>query len=236
MNGRCAVSKKPVGTTSILVVDDHDAIADLMAAMLQYEGFDVDVARSSRAGLKLANVRPFDLVILDFGLANVGGHRFGFSIRASGVDVPLLYIVSRDDARGHLAEASIGSEDCLLRPFSMMELVARVKSIVYRQCGDDFRLRFADLTINEDSHQVWRAGTPVSLSETEFDLLRLFLLNPRQVLTKNRIIDHAWRYNFVGSRDIVETYVFYLRKKLDACGPPLIHTIRHVGYVLREAS
>lgn len=123
MKGRCAVSKKPVGTLSILVVDDHAAIAELMAVVLRYEGFDVEVARSGRAGLKLANDRPFDLVVLDFVLANVGGRGFGYRIRASGVNVPLLYLASRDDARGHLAEAGIGSDDCLLRPFSMMELL-----------------------------------------------------------------------------------------------------------------
>jgi two-component system OmpR family response regulator len=230
------MSRQPIATRSILVVDDHDSVAQLMAAVMHYEGYEVTVVRSEQAGLKLVADTAFDLVVLDFTLANLCGRGFSSRMCGNGTHVPLLYLASKDDARGRLSAAKIDIDDCLLRPFSVMELVGRIKAILHCHADDDLRIRFADLIVNEGSHEVWRAGRPVHLSGTEFDLLRLFLLNPRQVLSKNRIVDHAWHYNFAGSRDIVETYVFYLRRKLDACGPPLIHTFRHVGYILREAS
>jgi len=232
----CAVSRKPVGSQSILVVDNHDSIAESMASVMRYEGYTVRVARSGQAGLNLANEMAFDLVVADVALADLHGRGLARRLHANGADIPFLYLASKDEVRGSVAEVKINVDNYLLRPFSMMELIARIRVMFPRRGGDDFRIRFADLIINEHSHEVWRADRLVHLSETEFDLLLLFLLHPRQVLSKDRIVDHAWRYNFAGSRSIVETYVFYLRKKLDAHGPPLIHTIRHVGYIMREAS
>jgi two-component system OmpR family response regulator len=135
-----------------------------------------------------------------------------------------------------VAGLTVGGDDYVSKPFSLIEIVARTKAILRRRHppGDDRRLQFADLVMDEESHEVWRAGVPVNLTATEFNLLRLFLLNPRHVLSKDQIIDHVWHYDFGGNQNIVETYVRYLRKKLNALGPPIIHTIRLVGYVMRE--
>jgi two-component system OmpR family response regulator len=150
--------------------------------------------------------------------------------------VPVLFLTAKSEVEDRIAGLTIGGDDYVAKPFSLMEVVARAKAILRRRSPteEDRRLRFADLVMDEESHEVFRAGTPVRLTATEFNLLRIFLLNPRHVLSKDQIIDHVWHYDFGGNQNIVETYVRYLRKKLDALGPPLIHTIRLVGYVLRE--
>jgi two-component system OmpR family response regulator len=230
----CAMSEKPERSPSILVVDNHDCITQSMATVMRHEGFDVEIAPSGWAGLRLAAARAFDLVVVDLMLEDPRDRPLGRRFRASGHDAPVLYLAAKKEARCRVLEARAGVDSYLWRPFSMMGLVARIKTMLRSPVGEERRLRFADLVMNEDSREIWRADSPIHLSETEFSLLRLFLLNPRRVLSKHRIVDHAWHYDFAGSPDIVETYVFYLRKKLDALGPPLIHTIRHVGYVLRE--
>ena len=229
-----AVSMIPVRTSSILVVDNGAYVPQAMATVMRHEGFEVEIVRSGRAALKLATERAFDLVVLDLEFADLHDRALRRRIRASGHDAPVLYLAAKKDAHGRAPEARSGIDANLWKPFSMIELVVRIRSILRRRAGEELRLRFADLVMNEESRQVWRADNPVHLSETEFGLLRLFLLKPRQVLSKHRIVDYAWPYDFSGSPDIVETYVFYLRKKLDPFGPSLIHTIRHVGYILRE--
>jgi two-component system OmpR family response regulator len=157
-------------------------------------------------------------------------------IRADGLDIPILFLTAKAEVEDRIAGLSIGADDYVTKPFSLMEIVARVRAILRRRLptGTDNRLRFSDLAMDEESHEVWRGDHPIKLTATEFNVLRLFLLNPRRVLSKNQIIDHVWNYDFDGNMNIVETYVRYVRNKIDAYGPPLIHTIRLVGYVLRE--
>ena len=215
------------GGQRILVVDDEPSIVDSVATVLRYEGFDVDVASTGRQALARAQGGRFDLLVLDVMLPDL-----------DGLDVPVLFLTARSDVADRVAGLSIGGDDYVTKPFSLIELVARVKAILRRRSSgpeSGSQLRYADVVMDEESHEVWRAGTPVRLTATEFNLLRLFLLNPRRVLSKDQIIDHVWHYDFGGNQNIVETYVGYLRRKLDALGPPLIHTIRLVGYVLREA-
>jgi two-component system OmpR family response regulator len=220
----------------ILVVDDEASIVDSVATVLRYEGFEVDVASSGRVALQKAQDSPFDLVVLDVMLPDLDGLEVTRRIRANGLDVPILFLTAKSEVEDRVAGLTVGGDDYVSKPFSLIEIVARAKAILRRrqpQDGDR-RLRFADLVMDEDSHQVWRDGNRVHLTATEFNLLRLFLLNPRHVLSKDQIIDHVWHYDFGGNQNIVETYVRYLRKKLDTFGPAIIHTIRLVGYVLRE--
>ena len=196
----------------------------------------MDVASSGRVALQKAQDSPFDLVVLDVMLPDLDGLEVTRRIRANGLDVPILFLTAKSEVEDRVAGLTVGGDDYVSKPFSLIEIVARAKAILRRrqpQDGDR-RLRFADLVMDEDSHQVWRDGNRVHLTATEFNLLRLFLLNPRHVLSKDQIIDHVWHYDFGGNQNIVETYVRYLRKKLDTFGPAIIHTIRLVGYVLRE--
>jgi two-component system OmpR family response regulator len=227
-------------TTSgrILVVDDEPSIVDSVATVLRYEGFEVDVAHSGRVALQKAQDNPFDLIVLDVMLPDLDGLEVTRRIRANGMDVPILFLTAKSEVEDRVAGLTVGADDYVAKPFSLMEIVARAKAILRRRQSpiDDRKLRFADLVMDEESHEVWRAGSPVHFTATEFNVLRLFLLNPRRVLSKDQIIDHVWHYDFGGNQNIVETYVRYIRKKLDALGPPLIHTIRLVGYVLREGA
>jgi two-component system OmpR family response regulator len=222
----------------ILVVDDEPSIVDSVATVLRYEGFEVDVAHSGRVALQKAQDNPFDLIVLDVMLPDLDGLEVTRRIRANGMDVPILFLTAKSEVEDRVAGLTVGADDYVAKPFSLMEIVARAKAILRRRQSpiDDRKLRFADLVMDEESHEVWRAGSPVHFTATEFNVLRLFLLNPRRVLSKDQIIDHVWHYDFGGNQNIVETYVRYIRKKLDALGPPLIHTIRLVGYVLREGA
>jgi two-component system, OmpR family, response regulator len=232
------VSSESTSSARILVVDDEPSIVDSVATVLRYEGFEVDVANSGRAALQKAQDNPFDLIVLDVMLPDLDGLEVTRRIRSNGLDVPILFLTAKSDVEDRVAGLTVGGDDYVSKPFSLMEIVARTKAILRRRQapGEDRRLHFADLIMDEESHEVWRSGSPVHLTATEFNLLRLFLLNPRHVLSKDQIIDHVWHYDFGGNQNIVETYVRYVRKKLDALGPPLIHTIRLVGYVLREDS
>ena len=226
----------PAGASRILVVDDEPSIVDSVATVLRYEGFEVEVAHSGRMALQKAQEQLFDLIVLDVMLPDLDGLEVTRRIRADGLDVPVLFLTARAEVEDRIAGLTVGGDDYVAKPFSLMEVVARTRAILRRRSTTevDRRLRFADVAMDEDSHEVWRDGTSVKLTATEFNLLRLFLLNPRRVLSKDQIIDHVWHYDFGGNQNIVETYVRYLRKKLDALGPPLIHTIRLVGYVMRE--
>jgi two-component system, OmpR family, response regulator len=220
----------------VLVVDDEPSIVDSVATVLRYEGFEVDVAPTGRSALARAQEDRYDLVVLDVMLPDLDGLEVTRRLRQDGVDIPVLFLTAKADVEDRVAGLSIGGDDYVTKPFSLIEIVARAKAILRRRKADDNdpMLRFSDLEMDEESHEVWRGGKPVHLTATEFNLLRLFLLNPRRVLSKDQIIDHVWHYDFGGNQNIVETYVRYLRKKLDALGPPLIHTIRLVGYVMRE--
>lgn len=224
-------------TARILVVDDEPAITDSVAMALRYDGYNVAIALGGDEALTLFSQHTFDLLVLDVMLPDVSGLEVTRRIRANGSDVPVLFLTARSAVSDRVAGLSVGGDDYVTKPFSLIEVVARVHAILRRRApaGEDRRLRFADLVMDEESHEVWRGEALINLTATEFNILRLFLLNPRKVLTKNQIMDHVWRYDFGGNPNIVETYLGYVRKKINAAGPPLIQTIRLVGYVLRES-
>jgi two-component system OmpR family response regulator len=221
----------------VLVVDDEPNIRDLLAAALAHDGFEVGKAATGREGL--AEVERFDpdLIILDVMMPDLDGLEVCSRLRRSGRSTPVLFLTARDETADKIAGLKAGGDDYLTKPFSLDELIARIQAIMRRVqhtvTGSPNRLVFADLELDEDTHEVWRAGTPIDLTATEFQLLKYFLSNARRVLSKSAILDHVWQYDFGGDPNIVETYVSYLRKKIDRFEPPLIHTIRGVGYSLR---
>jgi two-component system OmpR family response regulator len=220
----------------VLVVDDEPSIVDAVATALRYEGFEVEEATTARAGLAAAQERRPDLIILDVMLPDLDGLEVTRRLRADGVGVPILFLTARDALEDKVAGLGAGGDDYVTKPFALAEIVARVRAIL-RRLGDgrSDELGIADLEMDERAHVVRRGGHTVNLTATEFNLLRFFLQNPRQVLSKAQILDNVWHYDFDGDANVVETYVSYLRKKLDQFGPPLIHTIRLVGYTLRES-
>jgi two-component system OmpR family response regulator len=223
----------------VLVVDDERSIVDAVATALRYEGFEVDEAGTGREALKAAETLRPDLIVLDIMLPDLDGIEVTRRLRQDGLRVPVLFLTARDSTEDKISGLTVGGDDYVTKPFSLAEVVARVRAILrrVRVGGDDESvLRFADLVLDEETHEVWRSGKPVHLTATEFNLLRYFLLNPRRVLSKAQILDHVWQYDYDGGDNVVETYVSYLRKKIDRHGPPLIHTIRLVGYTLRQPS
>jgi two-component system OmpR family response regulator len=221
----------------ILVVDDEPSIVDSVSTALRYEGFDVETASTGRAALAAAQEGRPDLVVLDVMLPDLDGLEVTRRMRADGLRIPVLFLTARDALEDKVAGLTIGGDDYMTKPFSLAEVVARTRAILRRTSTEEegaSQLRFADLVLDEDSHEVWRGGQPIELTATEFSLLRFFMLNPRRVLSKAQILDHVWHYDFGGDGNVVETYVSYLRKKLDRHGPPLLRTVRLVGYALRE--
>ena len=228
---------EPTRSQRILVVDDEPSIVDAVATALRYEGFEVDEAVNGRLALSSAQSRPPDLMVLDVMLPDLDGLEVTRRLRTDGIRVPILFLTAKDTTEDKVAGLTVGGDDYVTKPFALAEIVARVHAILRRvgsEPEEDGILRFADVVMDENAHEVTRAGRPITLTATEFNLLRFFLLNPRHVLSKAQILDHVWHYDFGGDGNVVETYVSYLRKKLEAEGPPVIHTIRLVGYALRE--
>ena len=220
----------------VLVVDDEPYITDLVATALRYEGFDVAIAGRGRDALALVETFRPDLVVLDIMLPDLDGFDVQRRLSERGGRLPVLFLTARDATEDKVRGLTVGGDDYVTKPFSLEELIARIRAILRRARGDEReteRLRFADLEMDQGTHEVWRNGQAVDLTATEFNLLRFFLANPRRVLSKAQILDHVWNYDFGGDSSIVETYVSYLRKKVDAQAPRLIHTVRGVGYVLR---
>ena len=220
----------------ILVVDDEPSIVDAVATSLRYEGFEVEEASTGRAALVAAHDRTPDLIVLDVMLPDLDGLEVTRRLRSDGVRVPVLFLTARDALEDKIAGLTVGGDDYVTKPFALAEIIARTYALL-RRAGidpDTGLLRFADLEMDEGAHEVRRNGTSIQLTATEFNLLRFFVRNPRQVLSKAQILDNVWHYDFGGEVNVVETYVSYLRKKLERHGPPLIHTIRLVGYALRE--
>jgi len=220
----------------VLVVDDDLNIAELVATALRYEGFEVRIAGDGAAAVTMVRDFAPHLVVLDVMLPDLDGFEVQTRIRASGRSVPVLFLTARDAVEDRVRGLTLGADDYLTKPFSLAELVARVRAVLRRTAGpsqDSHRLSFADLVLDEDTREVRRGDRRIELSPTEFMLLRYLLLNPRRVLSKAQILDHVWQYDFGGDGRIVETYISYLRKKVDSEGPPLIHTLRGVGYSLR---
>jgi two-component system OmpR family response regulator len=222
----------------ILVVDDEPSIVDAVATSLRYEGFDVEEATSGRAALVAAQERTPDLVVLDVMLPDLDGLEVTRRLRSDGMRAPVLFLTARDALEDKIAGLTVGGDDYVTKPFALAEIIARAHALLRRagvDPSDAGMLRFADLEMDEGAHEVRRNGKSVHLTATEFNLLRFFLRNPRQVLSKAQILDNVWHYDFGGEANVVETYVSYLRKKLERHGPPLIHTIRLVGYTLRDS-
>jgi two-component system OmpR family response regulator len=224
----------------ILVVDDEPSITDAVGTALRYEGFDVRTEATGRGALSSAMAFRPDLIVLDVMLPDLDGLEVTRRLRADGLRTPVLFLTARDATEDKVSGLTVGGDDYVTKPFSLAEVVARVRAVLRRTSPDgkpaDGLLRVEDLVMDEESREVWRDGTPVHLTATEFNLLRYFMLNPRRVLSKSQILDHVWQYDFDGDANVVETYVSYLRKKLDRLGPPLIQTVRLVGYSLRRAS
>jgi two-component system OmpR family response regulator len=220
----------------VLVVDDEENITDLVATALRYAGFDVETAISGRKAQEtVGSFRPH-LVILDVMLPDVDGFEIARRLVSAGEKVPILFLTARDGTDDKIRGLTLGGDDYVTKPFSLDELIARVHAILRRSNGPaqrSARLGFADLELDEETHEVWRAGNEIELTATEFKLLRFLLQNPRRVLSKAQILDHVWNYDFGGDGSIVETYISYLRKKVDTSEPRLIHTVRGVGYTLR---
>jgi two-component system OmpR family response regulator len=218
----------------ILVVDDEHSIVDAVATALRYEGYEVAEAYTGRSALtSIAESEP-DLVVLDWMLPDIEGIEVGRRLRAQGFKTAVLFLTAKDATENKVEALRAGGDDYVTKPFSLAEIVARIQAILRRTGGDlpgDI-LRFGDLVLDEGRHEVFRGETLVDLTATEFSLLRYFMLNPRRVLSKGQILQHVWRYDFGGNSNIVETYVSYLRKKLDGTGPPVIRTVRQAGYML----
>ena len=222
------------GSAKILVVDDEPSIVDAVATALRYEGFEVDEARNGRDAIARRRRFEPDLVVLDWMLPDIEGIEVGRRLRERGFKTAILFLTAKDAVENKVEALRAGGDDYVTKPFSLAEVVARVQAILRRTAGDlpGDVLRFADLVLDEARHEVFRGETQIELTATEFTLLRFFLLNPRRVLSKGQILQHVWRYDFGGNTNVVETYVSYLRRKLDALGPPLIRTVRQAGYML----
>jgi two-component system OmpR family response regulator len=221
--------------TRVLVVDDEPSITDALATVLRYEGFDVRAASTGRSALEVtASFRP-DLLVLDVLLPDLDGLTVTSQLRRDGRQVAVLLLTACDATEDKIAGLTAGADDYVTKPFNLGEVVARIRAIL-RRTGNETDAavhRFADLVLDEQTHEVFRAGRPVHLTATEFALLHLLLLHPRRVLSKAEIVAHLWPGDPGRDDTIVETFVSYLRRKVDREGPPLIHTIRRVGYTLR---
>lgn len=221
----------------VLVVDDEPSIVDAVATSLRYEGYAVETATTGRGALRVAQESSPDLVILDVMLPDLNGFEVTRRLRAEGFDAPVLFLTAKDALEDKVMGLTVGGDDYVTKPFALAEIMARTRAILRRrvaESGDRGILRIADVEMDEAAHDVHRGGQPIQLTATEFNLLRYFLRNPRQVLSKMQILENVWHYDFDGDANVVETYVSYLRRKLDVHGPPLIRTVRLVGYILRE--
>jgi two-component system OmpR family response regulator len=219
----------------LLVVDDEQFLCDAIAASLRFLGFRVVTAGSGRQALRTARDNRYDLIILDVMLPDLDGFDIVRRLRGDGNRVPVIFLTAKDAQEDKVTGLTIGGDDYITKPFGLEELAARVRTVLRRTRPSPAApvLKFADLTLNQDTYEVRRAGRPIDLSPTEFRLLRYFMLNPGRVLTRAQILDHVWDYDFDGTTTVVATYVAYLRRKLASAGPDLIHTQRAVGYSLR---
>ncbi|WP_431837577.1 response regulator transcription factor [Cellulomonas sp. Y8] len=239
-----AADRTPEAT--LLVVDDEPNIRELLATSLRFAGFEVHAAADGGAALRLAKQVQPDLLVLDVMLPDMDGFTVTRRLRDKGQHVPVLFLTARDDTADKITGLTVGGDDYVTKPFSLEEVVARIRAILRRtqaEVASASVLSYEDLELDEDSHEVRRAGQVVDLSPTEFKLLRYLLLNPGRVLSKAQILDHVWQYDWGGDANIVESYISYLRRKVDQVERPdgtkvdaLIQTKRGVGYMLRRPS
>lgn len=225
--------------TRILVVEDEPAILDMLAMSLAFVGYDVARAASGTQALAEARKAPADLALLDVMLPDMEGFTLLRRLRQTHPDMAAVFVTARDALEDRLMGLTLGGDDYVTKPFSLEEVVARVGVVLRRSrpnkvAQESNRLEYADVVLEEDMHEVRRGGEVVNLSPTEFALLRFMMRNAERVLSRTQILEHVWQYDFGGSQGVVESYVSYLRRKIDVVDPPLIHTIRGVGYILRK--
>ena len=224
----------------VLVVDDEVNIAELVSMALRYDGFEVRVAHTGSQAVAVAKELRPDAVVLDIMLPDLDGLEVLRRMRASDPDLPVVFLTARDAVEDRVAGLTAGGDDYVTKPFSLEELVARLRALVRRAgaraAATSSTLVVGDLSLDEDSREVFRAGEEISLTATEFELLRFLMRNPRRVLSKAQILDRVWDYDFGGQANIVELYISYLRKKVDAGREPMIHTMRGAGYVLKPTT
>ena len=225
---------------TVLVVDDEEYIRDLVRTALSFSGFEVAVAADGVTALNEVQRLQPDLIILDINMPGFDGFEVVRRLRDAGDPTPVIFLTARDSAEDKLSGFTKGGDDYVTKPFSLEELVARVEAVLRRTAPAEAEavsaITFADLEMDEKAHRVQRSGEPLDLAPTEFNLLRYFMTNPEQVLSKQQILDHVWEYDFDGNYGIVETYVSYLRKKLSDGDGSLIQTVRGVGYVIRNTT
>jgi two-component system, OmpR family, response regulator len=222
--------------TRVLVVDDEPNIAEVVTMALRFNGFTVETAASGREALAAVSSFKPHLMVLDVMLPDMEGFDVAARLGAQRAGLPIIFLTARDATEDKLRGLTGGGDDYMTKPFSLEELVARIRTILRRSGQADaesVRLVFEDLELDEESHEVTRAGEPIELTATEYRLLRYLMLNPRRVMTRAQLLDHVWNYDFGGDGRVLETYISYLRKKLDAHGPSLIRTVRGVGYALQ---
>jgi len=230
---------KAAGRHRVLVVDDEEHITELVSMGLTYNGFEVERVASGRSALEAVERKRPDLIVLDVMLADLDGFEVARRLRqaeGAGTRVPVIFLTARDTTQDKVAGLRLGSDDYVTKPFSIEELIERVKAVLRRSAGagpGERRLSYADLELDEDTRDVWRAGRLIELTPTEYKLLHYLLANARRVLTRDQILERVWDYTFAGNASVLETYISYLRHKIDCVDPPLIHTVRGVGYSLR---
>jgi two-component system, OmpR family, response regulator len=222
----------------LLVVDDEPNILELLSASLRYAGFEVETASSGGQALEVARQYRPDMLVLDVMMPGIDGFGVLRRLRGDGQRVPVLFLTARDGTDDTVTGLTLGGDDYVTKPFSLEELIARIRAVLRRTGGpgtrQPARMVFGDIELDDDSHEVWKAGALVPLSPTEFKLLRYFIQNAGRVLSKAQILDHVWNYDFNGEANVVESYVSYLRRKIDTTEPRLLHTLRGVGYALRQ--
>jgi len=224
----------------VLVVDDEPTLTDLLAMALRYEGWEVRTAGEGRRALSVAREFRPDAIVLDIMLPDIDGLQVLQRVRADGNETPVLFLTAKDSLDDRLKGLTAGGDDYVTKPFSLEEIVARLRGLIRRSAlavadSNDPRITVGDLMLNEDSYEVFRGGEAIELTATEFELLRFLMRNPRRVLSKAQILDRVWSYDFGGKSSVVEIYISYLRKKIDAGATPMIHTVRGVGYLLKPA-
>jgi len=231
---------RPDGTPiRILAVDDEQSLTELLSMAMRYEGWEVSTAGSGLTAVQAArDVRP-DAIVLDMMLPDFDGLEVMRRIRAEQPDVPVIFLTAKDAVDDRVGGLTAGGDDYVTKPFSLEELIARLRGLLRRSGATTVRpgsqLVVGDLILDEDSHEVTRAGEEVALTATEYELLRFLMRNPRRVLSKAQILDRVWNYDFCGQANVVELYISYLRKKIDAGREPMIHTLRGAGYMLKPA-
>jgi two-component system OmpR family response regulator len=239
-NTRISLARPDGSPVRVLVVDDEDTLAELVSMALRYEGWEVRQAADGMSALRVAREFRPDAVVLDIMLPDIDGLEVLRRLRAEVNEVPVLFLTAMDSVEDRIAGLTVGGDDYVTKPFSLEEVVARLRALMRRTGMTAARgssvLTVGDLTLDEDSHEVRRTDTLVELTMTEFELLRYLMRNPRRVLSKSQILDRVWHYDFGGQANVVELYISYLRKKIDAGRPPMIHTVRGAGYVIKPAT